>query len=109
MVRASKHCPPCSGAVELCSQLRVPRHLLEQSSPHDARLPHSHWLDAMGQFAPSLLVVARPVHNRLDGREPFCEVTGGSLWRGAADVSGRLLDIAATNYRVSGERLAPEK
>ncbi len=59
--------------------------------------------------APSLLAIARSVHNGLDGRKPFRGVAGSCIRCGAADGRDRVLDTAATDHRLAGRRLGPEK
>ena len=59
------------GVPELRAQLRLPRHLLEQPSPHAAAHAAGHRRDPLGQPAPAVLAVALPVRDRLDEREPL--------------------------------------
>src|SRR2546429_2126492 len=60
-----------AGISHLRSQLRLPRDLLEQPSPHAARDPADQWRDPLGEPASAVLAVAGAVYHRLDGREPF--------------------------------------
>src|SRR5215472_18057521 len=57
---------------QLCAELLVCRHLLEQSPPHAARHDSCHRVDSVGESALALLAVTIPICDRLDGPESFC-------------------------------------
>ena len=63
--------PAGAGLSHLRPQLRVPRHLLEQPSPHAARRRPHQRQGAVGESAPAVLAVADSVRHRLDGTEPL--------------------------------------
>ena len=69
--RLARRCARSLPASSPTSQLRLPRHLLEQPPPHAPRARRSQRRDALGEPAPAVLAVARAVRHRLDGREPF--------------------------------------
>ena len=59
------------GVPQLCAELRLRRHLLEQPPPHAARVSQGDGADAVGQPASAVLAVAVSLRHGLDGREPF--------------------------------------
>src|SRR5438046_166631 len=70
---AARHGPrraraDCSGPAHLRLELRVCRHLLEQSPPHATRRPAHRRARPLGEPAPALLALARAVHHRLGRR-----------------------------------------
>ena len=56
---------------DLCPELRLPGHLLEQSPPHAARDRTGDRRRPVGQPAPAVLAVAGPVRHRMDGQNHF--------------------------------------
>ena len=60
-----------AGVPDLRPELRLPRHLLEQSPPHVPGDRPDHRRDPVGQSASAVLAVARAVRDGVDGREPF--------------------------------------
>ena len=75
-----------AGVPELRAELHLPRHLLEQSSPH-VHMPRStgHRRHAVGEPAPAVLAVALSVRTGWMGENHFATDAHGGLWRGAAD------------------------
>jgi uncharacterized membrane protein len=59
---------------QLCAELRLCRHLLEQPPPHAARGDHGDRADPVGQPAPAVLAVADPVHHGWMGENHMAAV-----------------------------------
>ena len=57
-------------AADVHPELRLPRHLLEQPSPHAPRHEARQRQDSVGQSASALLAVARAAHDGVAGIEP---------------------------------------
>ncbi|MGA8019168.1 MAG: chemotaxis protein CheB [Desulfobacterales bacterium] len=88
---------------------RIPWHLLEQSSPYAARMQHGFRFGSLGESTSALLAFAYPIHNRVDGREPLCNVAGGGLWFCSVDGGDSVLDIAATYHYFSSRKFYSEE
>ena len=87
---------------QLCAELRLRRHLLEQPSPHAARDQPRHRPDAVGESSFAVLAVAVSVCHGLDGREPFRRCALGRLRRRPVDGGDSLLDTAADDHQHEG-------
>jgi hypothetical protein len=71
--------------LQLRTELRFRRDLLEQPPSSSPRRSKGEWRNTVGEPAPSFLAVAGAVRNRLDGSEPFrCGACGGLRRRAIA-------------------------
>ena len=90
--RLARCCPRCS---RISCQLRVSRHLLEQSSPHAAGHPPDQRHGAVGEPAPAVLAVAVPVRHRLDGARSHAPRSRRRCTVSSCSVGHRVLHPAA--------------
>src|SRR6185437_3432970 len=84
------------------------RHLLEQPSPHAARLLGGDRVDPVGEPASAFLAVALPRDDGLDGPDSLRAGSGCPLRRRAADGGGGVLAVATNHHPLAGTRLAPQ-
>ena len=95
-----------AGVFQLRAELRLRRHLLEQSSSHVARHQAGHRRHPVGQSASVVLAVAVSLHHGVDRRKPFGAGAVGGVRRGAADGGHRLFHLAAAHHRLARLGLA---
>ena len=98
-----------AGLSQLRAELRLRRHLLEQSPPHAPCHRTRHRRHALGKSSSSVLALAVSVRHRMDGRKPLRTDTIGALRPRSADGGRRLLDLAATHHRLPRPRLRPQE
>src|SRR5207253_1445627 len=87
------------GFYQLFVELRLRRHLLEQSSPHAACHQENQWRRAVGELAFAVLAFAVSVYHGVDGEDmalgtPSALGAHGGLWIRAPDGGDRLLYFA---------------
>ncbi len=84
---------------QLCAQLRVCGHLLEQPPPPVSIGAKNLRFGVVGQFVFVVLVVAVSHHHRLVGRPPTCQRAEHVVRHGVADGSHQFLRIGTTHHR----------
>ena len=89
-------------APDLRAELRVPRHLLEQPSPHAPRDEACQRQDPLGEPASALLAVARAARHGLDRVEPQRPAADGHVWSRAPLRRAGVHDHAERDHQVRG-------
>lgn len=93
---------PATRFFELCAQFCLLGHLLEQPPPYVAYRKKGVRKDALGQSPSSFLAFLDPLCDRLDGREPFCQRTDGTIWTDLVDGGHFLFHAPKHHHKVAG-------
>ena len=93
--------------LQLCPELRLRRHLLEQPSSPPAGGEACYGRHPVGESAFVVLALVDPVRYRLDGGEPFCALAGGVIRRSVTVRRNRLFPSDEETDRPPRKRFSP--